>query len=88
MFGLMGVEMPWDEIKRMSEDSGGESPQVILARIDERVKNLNDKFLIFYVDFQEHKKEDAKNFNGLYKLVWAGGGIFAFITFVITIVKK
>lgn len=79
--------MPWDGVRKRQEDSGGESPETILARIDERVKNLNDKFLLYYVDFQEHKKEDTKNFGGLYKLVWAGGGIFGFVSFLILVFK-
>ena len=79
--------MPWEDMKRNSEENGKEGPEVILARIDERVKNLNDKVIVFYTDFQEHKKDDDKNFNGLYKLVWAGGGIFGFVSFLILVFK-
>lgn len=80
--------MSWDGIKRRSEDSGGENPEIILARIDERVKNMNDKLTVHMVSFEEHKKEDDKNFNGLYKLAWMGGGVVSFISFLILIFKK
>lgn len=79
--------MPWDGIKRRSEDSGGESPETILARIDERQKNMNDKILLFYTDFQEHKQEDDRNFKIINRLIYAGGGIFGFLSFLILMFK-
>lgn len=79
--------MTWDKIKSKAEENGDESPQVVLARIDERVKNINEKITLHMVSFEEHKKEDDKNFGGLYKLVWAGGGIFGFVSFLIMVFK-
>lgn len=79
--------MVWDGIKRRSEDSGSENPEIILARIDERVKNINEKFTVHMVSFEEHRKEDEKNFSGIYKLVWAGGGIFGFVSFLVLVFK-
>jgi hypothetical protein len=79
--------MPWDGIKRRSEDNGGESPETILARIDERLKNMNEKLLVHIVSFEEHRKEDEKNFAGIYKLVWIGCGILGAVQFIILAVK-
>lgn len=36
--------MPWDGIRKRAEDSGQEGPEVILARIDERLKNYVETF--------------------------------------------
>lgn len=79
--------MVWDGIKKRAEDNGSESPDVILGRIDERVKNMNEKLTFHMVSFEEHKKEDDKNFNGLYKIAWGGAGIFGFVSFLILIFK-
>lgn len=79
--------MSWDGIKRRSEDDGGEAPETILARIDERVKNINEKLTLHMTSFEIHKKDDDKNFGGLYKLVYAGGGIFGFVSFLIMVFK-
>lgn len=79
--------MPWDGVRRRSEDNGSESPDTILARIDERVKNMNDKLTTHMIDFTVHKKEDDNNFKGLYKIAWGGGGIFAFVSFLILLFK-
>lgn len=79
--------MVWDGIKRRAEDNGGESPDVVLARIDERVKNMNDKLVIHIVSFEEHRKEDDRNFAGIYKLVWIGVGVLGCIQFFILATK-
>lgn len=52
----------WDGIKRRSEDNGGESPEVILARIDERVKNMNQKLDSHVDTFKTHVEEDKGSF--------------------------
>lgn len=79
--------MPWDGIRRRSEDTGKESPEIILARIDERTKNMQDQFDKHSDNFNKHVEKDENNFNGLYRLAWAGGGIFSFVTFMIMIFK-
>jgi len=80
--------MPWDGIKRRLQDEGKEEPEVILARVDERVKNMNEKVTLHMVSFEEHKKEDDKNFAGLYRLVWIGVGILGTFQFIILAIKK
>lgn len=75
--------MTWDGVKRRAEDSGSELPEVILARIDERVKNINEKFEDHSKDFNEHKKDDLKNFAGLYKWLWIGTGAISCLQFLI-----
>lgn len=35
-----------------------------------------------------HKKDDDKNFQGLYKLVWIGVGILGAVQFIVFAVKK
>lgn len=80
--------MPWDGIRRRAEDKGIESPEVILARIDERTANTDKNFEKHVTNFDKHVEKDEKNFAGLYKLVWAGGGIFGFVSFLIMVFKK
>lgn len=75
--------MVWDGLRKIAQDQGRESPEIILARIDERVKNMNDKLLLHIVSFEEHKKDDDKNFGGLYKTVYTGVGIVVAIQFVL-----
>lgn len=75
--------MSWDGIKRRAQDTGEESPEVILARIDERVKNMNEKLVVHMVSFEEHRHEDDKNFARIYKLVWIGVGVMGCIQFLI-----
>jgi hypothetical protein len=76
-----------NEWGRRMEDKGQESPQVILARIDERVKTINEKLTVHIVSFEEHRKDDEKNFGGLYKTVYTGVGIALAIEFVVSIFK-
>jgi len=66
--------MPWDGIKRRAEDKGEESPDVILARIDERVYNFTKKLDEHLIVFKEHVIEDKKNFDFLNKMVYIGFG--------------
>lgn len=75
--------MPWDGIKRRSEDHGEEAPEAILARIDERTKNMGEKITAHMISFEEHRKEDDRNFAGIYKLVWIGVGVIGCIQFFI-----
>lgn len=79
--------MPWDGIKTRSEDNGYESPEVVLARIDERTKNMKEKMDIHVENFDKHVEKDEKSFAGLYRLVWAGSGIFGFVSFLILVFK-
>lgn len=79
--------MSWDGIKRRSEDNGGENPEIILTRIDERVRNMNEKLTLHMVSFEEHRKEDDKNFAGLYKWVFIGVGVVGALQFVVMAVK-
>lgn len=79
--------MVWDGIKRRAEDSGNESPDVILARIDERTKYMKEDLEKHVNNFNDHKSEDTKNFAGLYKWVWIGTGIIGSIQFLILAIK-
>lgn len=80
--------MTWDGIKKRAEDNGEENPEIILARIDERVKNMNEKLTVHIVSFEEHRKEDDKNFGGIYKLVWIGVGVIGAVQFLILALKR
>lgn len=79
--------MTWDGIKRRAEENGEEGPEVILARIDERVKNMNEKLIFHMVSFEEHKKEDDKNFSGLYKFAYIGVGAVGLLEILISVFK-
>ena len=59
-----------------------ESNETLLARIDERVKNISDKMTIHMVSFEEHKIDDNKKFDGLNQKVWIGVGIIGTIQFI------
>ena len=80
--------MPWDGIKRRSEDKGIESPEAVLARIDERTQNINEKLVAHMVSFEVHKVDDDKNFRGLYKTVYIGVGIVLALQFVGFMIHK
>lgn len=69
------------------EDKGQESLQVMLARIDERTENMNDKLVAHMVSFESHKVDDDKNFKGLYKWVFIGVGIVCTLQFVVLATK-
>lgn len=79
--------MTWDGMKRRSEDSGGESPDAVLARIDERVKSIKNDLSSHLEDFKKHKEDDTKNFAGLYKNQYIGYGVILAINFVILFFK-
>ena len=55
--------------------SGTESNEIILARIDERVRNINDKLVAHMVSFETHKVDDEGNFRSVNRWVWIGIGI-------------
>lgn len=57
--------MSWDGIKRRAEDSGGENPEIILARIDERLKSMNEKWNSHIKEFDKHVGEDETSFKTL-----------------------
>ena len=75
--------MSWDGIKRRAEDNGMESPEVILARIDERTENMEGNFNKHVENFDKHVEKDEKNFAGLYKWVFIGVGIISTLQFFI-----
>lgn len=79
--------MPWDGIKKRSSDKGLESPEVLLARIDERTENMDTKIDKQVNDFDQHKREDDKNFAGLYKWIFIGVGIIGTLQFVVIVTK-
>jgi hypothetical protein len=56
---------PWDGMKRRAEDGGNESPDVVLARIDERVKSGVDKVSGLVNEFQKHVKDDEEAFKAI-----------------------
>jgi len=63
--------------QRRASDKGIESNDVILARIDERVKNISDKLVSHMVSFETHKVDDEGNFKSVNRLVWIGVGIIS-----------
>jgi hypothetical protein len=67
---------------RRVDDKGQESPQVMLARIDERTKNMNDKLVAHMVSFETHKVDDEGNFKSVNRLVYIGVGIVVTLQFV------
>ncbi len=64
------------------EDRGQESPQVILARIDERTKNMNEKLVAHMSSFETHKIDDDNNFKSIYRWVFIGVGIIGTLQFI------
>ena len=73
---------------RRMEDKGQDSPQTMLARIDERTKNMNEKLIAHMVSFEVHKVDDDKNFRGLYRTVYIGVGIVLALQFVGFMIHK
>lgn len=57
--------MVWDGIKRRAHDAGEEGPEVVLARIDERLKSMNEKFTVHIDNFNKHVTEDEGSFKNL-----------------------
>lgn len=55
----------WDGIKRRAQDGGDESSDVVLARIDERLKSMNEKFGSHIENFNKHIDEDETSFKTL-----------------------
>ena len=55
--------------------SGTESNEIILARIDERVRNINEKLVAHILSFETHKVDDEGNFRSVNRWVWIGIGI-------------
>lgn len=51
-----------EQFRRRAEDEGRESAQVVLARIDERVKNLDKKLDDHQNSFDSHVAEDKASF--------------------------
>ena len=75
---------------RRATDQGKEDPIIMLTRIDERVKSLDEKFEDFKKNFDEqkrsfgeHVKEDKIAFDGLNKLVARASGAFACVVLII-----
>lgn len=71
--------MVWDGIQRRKTDSGTETTEMVLARIDERTKNLDFKINTHITHFDLHVEDDKKNFAGLYKIAYVGIGIMVVI---------
>lgn len=80
--------MSWDGIKRRSSDNNGEDPEVVLARIDERVKSLNENFSAHVNGFKIHLIEDDKNFKRLDKTVYLATGVVTAVIFIVRIIFK
>ena len=60
-----------------------ESQQTIIARIDERTKNINDKLTIHMMSFEEHKKDDNDKFDFINKTIWMVSGGACVVMFVL-----
>jgi hypothetical protein len=80
--------MPWDGMKRRAEDRGEESPETVLARIDERVKNISEKLTVHMVSFEVHKVDDDKNFSRITWLLGIGAGIMGTVQFIGFMIHK
>lgn len=80
--------MPWDGIKRRISDSGGEDPEIVLARIDERVRSLKDDFSNHVTGFKYHLIEDDKNFKRIDKTVYLATGVVTAVIFIVRMVFK
>lgn len=72
------MEQHWG---KREEDNGQESLYVILARIDERTKNTDDKLDKHITKFDNHVVDDSKNFSNLNRFMWIGLGALAVIKF-------
>lgn len=62
--------MDYMEHGKRAEDKGQDSPLVILARIDERTRNTDDKIDRHISKFEDHAKENSKDFGNLNRWMW------------------
>lgn len=83
----METAMVWDGIRKRAQDKGTETPEILLARIDERTENMEEKINNHIDNFTKHEEKDDRNFAGLYKWVFIGVGIIGCLQFVILATK-
>lgn len=86
--------MPWDGMRKRSDDRGQDSPDVILARVDENIKFLKSGAETVRLQLFEHEKKDEKKFDdiatkltGINKSIWFVSGGGAVIVFIINLFK-
>lgn len=84
-----------DSPKRRREDTGGESSETILGRIDERLKNIvekmtndNKSFNEHKEDFKKHIEEDDRNFRRIDKTIYICSGVIMAVIFVAKIIFR
>jgi hypothetical protein len=68
---------------RRASDNGKESPETVLARIDERVKNIILDNGAVKLDLIQHKEDDKRQFDEIKKnIYYAGGGVCVIVFFL------
>ncbi len=72
-----------EQYRRRAEDQGKDSLQTVMARVEERVNNIDSKLDTHIDNFNIHTDKDEKNFAGLYKWGWIGIGILSTLQFLL-----
>ena len=75
--------MPWDGIRRRSDDGNYEAPEVVLARVDENIKFLKSGAEAVKIQLAEHEKKDNVKFDAIDAkqdktnniVIWASGAV-------------
>lgn len=75
------------DLRRRAEDNNSESAQTILARIDERLKNLNKNFNDHLINYEAYTKANDANIRGIYKTLYIGIGGLGMLQFIIMMFK-
>lgn len=82
----------WDGKHRRATDHGKELPELIWARIDERVNRLLEDAGTFKKDLIEHKKDDDERFKEIDRTIWKASGaltvIVSAVVFIINFIFK
>jgi hypothetical protein len=84
--------MVWDGMYKRASDAGKESPDVLLARIDENIKFLKSGAEVVRIQLNTHEINDEKKFDDINKSIWRASGIVtgavAVIVFLVNIFIK
>ena len=72
----------------IEDEKDGELCSAILARIDERLKNMNDKLRTHLSDSHDYFIKNDLDVRGLYKTQYIGYGIILAINFIILLIKR
>lgn len=87
--------MAWDGIHRRAMDNEKESPETILARVDENIKFLKSGAEAVRIQLYEHEKQDIVKFkesddkqNTILKNIYFASGGLAVVVFILNSLHK